>query len=324
MRVLVTGCAGFVGSHLSEELIRRGHDVVGVDCFTDYYSRSVKESNLARLRDERHFIFHEVDLAETNLVSLLEDIRTVYHQAAQPGVRGSWGKYFDTYLRNNVLVTQRLLEAAMVHRTRQIKIVYASSSSIYGDAEYLPTNESIRPEPTSPYGVTKLAGEQLAQLYWYNYGLPTVALRYFTVYGPRQRPDMAFHRFIRSVLRDEPLQIYGTGEQTRDFTFVSDIVNANIAAGEGGVVGSAINVGGGSRVSINRVISLLGEILERTPKVQYLPIESGDVRDTSADTFAAQKLLGFVPQVALAAGLAAEVDWLRDIVSADQAPVLVS
>jgi nucleoside-diphosphate-sugar epimerase len=311
MRTLVTGCAGFIGSHLSEELLGRGHEVVGVDCFTDYYARAIKDANLSQLRDSSRFTLAEVDLAEVELAPLLDGIDIVYHQAAQPGVRGSWGTQFETYVRNNVMVTQRLLEAAVRHTPRPSRFVYASSSSIYGNTSELPTNESISPKPVSPYGVTKLAGEHLVQLYWRSHGLPTLSLRYFSVYGPRQRPDMAFHRFIQAALCDEPLYIFGNGEQTRDFTFVSDAVAANIAAGESRVVGMAINVGGGSRVSINTVIDMLGELLGRRLKVEYLPVELGDVQDTSADTFTARKLLGFTPTVQLEAGLAAELEWIQ-------------
>jgi nucleoside-diphosphate-sugar epimerase len=311
MRALVTGCAGFIGSHLSEQLVAEGHEVLGVDCFADYYSRDVKEDNLLRLRDEARFTLRELDLAEVDAVPLLDGIDVVYHQAAQPGVRGSWGRQFDTYVRNNVLVTQRLLEAATRYRDRLVKFVYASSSSIYGNAETSPTNESIRPEPVSPYGVTKLSGEQLAHLYWLNFGVPTVSLRYFTVYGPRQRPDMAFHRFICAGIRGEPLQIYGSGEQTRDFTFVADVVAANIAAGGSRVVGMPLNLGGGNCISINDIIQLLGDLVGRKLRVDYLPVEYGDVRNTSADTFLARKLLGFKPKVDVGSGLAAEIEWLE-------------
>jgi nucleoside-diphosphate-sugar epimerase len=309
MRVLVTGCAGFIGSQLSEALVARGDEVVGVDCFTDYYARSLKESNLEQLRAEPRFELHELDLAEADLAGLLEGVQVVYHQAAQPGVRASWGRYFDTYVRNNIVATQRLLEAA---KERPLaKIVVASSSSIYGDAEQFPTHESAVPKPVSPYGATKLITEQLAYLYWRNYGLPTISLRYFTVYGPRQRPDMAFNRFIRAVLEDRPIQVFGDGEQTRDFTFISDAVAANLAAGRSEVVGQALNIGGGSRVSVNQVLAVLGEVLGRQPRVEYTRVERGDVRHTSADTSAAARLIGYAPRVDLRTGLAAEAEWLR-------------
>lgn len=308
MRILVTGCAGFIGSHLSEFWVNAGHEVVGVDCFADYYPRPAKEANLCWLRDQRRFSLQEVDLAEARLEPLVEGVELVYHQAGQPGVRASWGRTFETYARNNVLATQRLLEAVKGRPLK--KFVYASSSSIYGDAEAFPTDESALPRPVSPYGVTKLSGEQLAYLYWRNYGVPSVALRYFTVYGPRQRPDMAFHRFIRWALEREPIEVYGDGEQTRDFTFVSDAVAANVAAATADAVGMAMNVGGGSQVSVNQVLRLIERLLERPVAVCYRETARGDVRHTSANTQRAAALLGYHPKVHLAAGLAAELDWL--------------
>jgi len=308
VRVLVTGSAGFIGSHLCERLIADGHDVVGVDCFTGYYDRRAKEANLARLRDCARFELVEADLASAPLEPLLEGVEVIYHQAAQPGVRASWGEHFATYARDNVLATQRLLEAVKERPLR--KFVYASSSSVYGDAEAYPTSESALPRPVSPYGVTKLAAEHLVQLYWRNYGLPAVSLRYFTVYGPRQRPDMAFHRFIRWGLDGQPIQIYGDGEQTRDFTFVGDVVAANVAAGMSPVCGQVFNIGGGTQASINQVLALISTLLERPLDVRYLASERGDVRHTAADTRQAREVLGFCPRTDLAAGLEAEVGWL--------------
>src|SRR3990172_3831340 len=239
---LVTGVAGFVGSHLAERLIRDGHFVIGVDCFSDYYPRWMKENNLAQLRRDARFHFIEADLLELDLAALLRGesssirqramgdnarwdagdghVDYVFHLAAQAGVRESWGRNFDIYVRSNILTTQRLLEAAK--ELPLMKLVYASSSSVYGDAEAFPTSEDVTPHPVSPYGVTKLAGEHLCLLYWRNYGVPAVGLRYFTVYGPRQRPDMAFHRFIRAILEGMEIPVYGDGEQTRDFTYVDD------------------------------------------------------------------------------------------------------
>jgi nucleoside-diphosphate-sugar epimerase len=223
-------------------------------------------------------------------------------------VRSSWGESFETYTRANVLATQRLLEAVKRHPLQ--KFVYASSSSIYGDAESFPTAETVLPQPVSPYGVTKLAGEQLAYLYWRNYSVPTIALRYFTVYGPRQRPDMAFHRFIRWALDGEPIRVYGDGEQTRDFTFVADAVAANLAAATSPVAGIAANIGGGSQVSVNDVLRLIGDLLERPLDVRYGSTERGDVRHTSADTRVAAAALGYAPKTDLKIGLAAETEWI--------------
>jgi nucleoside-diphosphate-sugar epimerase len=308
MRVVVTGCAGFIGSHLSERLVAQGHDVLGIDCFTDYYARPAKEANLAVLRDHDRFRLAEADLSTADLPPLLEGADAIYHQAGQPGVRASWGTTFETYLRHNVQATQRLLEAAKGLNLK--KFVYASSSSVYGDAEAFPTTESALPQPVSPYGITKLAGEQLAYTYWRGYGVPAISLRYFTVYGPRQRPDMAFHRFIARALAGEPVEVYGDGEQTRNFTFVADAVDANLAAAASSACGVAVNVGGGEQVSVNQVLAHLGDILGRPLRVARMPAQRGDVRHTSADTRRAADLLGYEPRTSLRAGLAAEADWL--------------
>lgn len=310
---LVTGVAGFIGSHLAERLVRDGRRVVGLDCFTDYYARSAKERNLAWLRTQPGFSFLELDLCTVDLQRVLaqEGIEVVFHQAAQAGVRASWGREFATYTQNNVLATQRLLEAARDHGVR--RFVYASSSSVYGDAPELPMRETSRPQPLSPYGVTKLAAEHLCMLYHANFGLPTVSLRYFTVYGPRQRPDMGFHRFIRALLRGQPLPIYGNGEQTRDFTYVDDIVAANLLAMRADVAGVVLNIGGGSRVTLNHVLELLAEILQLPLQIDRQGAQHGDVRHTWADTSAAQRLLGYAPKCNLAAGLAAEAEWLKGV-----------
>ncbi|MEP7126547.1 MAG: NAD-dependent epimerase/dehydratase family protein, partial [Byssovorax sp.] len=221
--------AGFIGSRLAERLIDLKHDVVGIDRFTDYYPRALKEKNLARLRDEARFSLAEVDLATADLAPHLDGAEIVFHLAAQAGVRASWGERFETYLHDNVLATQRLLEAAKV-RGEARKIIYSSSSSVYGQTHEMPMREGSATAPFSPYGVTKLSGEHLCDLYRTNFGLSTVALRYFTVYGPRQRPDMGFHRFIEAIRRGQAIPLYGDGEQTRDFTFVADAVEANVLA----------------------------------------------------------------------------------------------
>lgn len=309
MPCLVTGVAGFIGSHLAERLLDEGHPVVGVDCFTDYYPRAVKQGNLSALMDRPAFTFVEGDLLALDLAALLKrhEVAWVFHSAAQPGVRASWGSTFHVYTQNNVLATQRLLEACCA--TPVQRLVYASSSSIYGDAESLPTPESATPLPISPYGVTKLAGEHLCRLYWRTAGVPTVALRYFTVYGPRQRPDMAFHRFIRAALDGTVIQVYGDGEQTRDFTFVADAVHANLLAARHGSGGQVFNVGGGSRVSVNQVLDLLRQLVGRPVDVRYMAQQQGDARHTAADTTLAQQILGWQPRVALADGLAAQLAW---------------
>lgn len=308
MKALVTGAAGFIGSHLTAALLDRGATVVGVDCFTDYYPRAVKEKNLAENRLRDGFRFAETRLQDADLPALLNDVTHVFHLAAQAGVRKSWGKDFRTYTDNNIDATQRLLEACVgLPLTR---FVYASSSSVYGDNGTIPMREDALPQPISPYGVTKLSAEQLGYLYYVNYKVPATAVRYFTVYGPRQRPDMAFHKFIKAAIKGEELVLYGDGEQTRDFTFVSDAVAATIAAGERGVPGRAYNVGGGSRVSMNQVITLIEEVAERPLTVRREGTQKGDMRDTYADTSLARQDLAFEPKVSLKEGIEAEYRWL--------------
>jgi nucleoside-diphosphate-sugar epimerase len=312
MKALVTGTAGFIGSHLSTALLARGASVVGIDCFTDYYGRDVKEANLAPLRATAGFTFVEDALQTVDMTRLLDGVTHVFHLAAQAGVRKSWGRDFQTYTTHNVDATQRLLES-LVGRPIE-RLVYASSSSVYGDRVQIPMTEDALPQPVSPYGVTKLAAEQLCYLYFANYGVPAVSLRFFTVYGPRQRPDMGFHRFIRAVLTGQPITLYGDGEQTRDFTYVGDIVAAILAAGDRGRTGAVYNIGGGSRVSINHVFEIIGRITGRTPDIRREAAQKGDMRDTFADTSRAKADLGFVPATSLEAGLRAECEWLSKIV----------
>jgi UDP-glucose 4-epimerase len=311
MKALVTGCAGFIGSTLCEALIAQGHDVVGIDCFTDYYPRPMKECNLAALRGQPSFRFVERRIQDADLRSLLADRTHVFHLAAQAGVRKSWGRDFDIYTTNNIEASQVLLEACVARSLE--KFVYASSSSVYGDDVQMPMKEDAMPQPVSPYGVTKLAAEHLCNLYFTNHGVPAVSLRYFTVYGPRQRPDMGFHRFLRATILDEPITLFGDGTQTRDFTFVADAVGATIAAAERGVPGRVYNVGGGSRVSINDVVDMIGRVAGRRPPLTFDSAQKGDMRHTFADTSRARSDLGFAPAVDLERGLAAEYQWLTDI-----------
>jgi nucleoside-diphosphate-sugar epimerase len=309
MRCLVTGVAGFVGSTLAERLVREGHEVRGVDCFTDYYPRADKEANLAALRLRPSFELREEDLAATDVPRLLDGVEVVFHQAAQAGVRASWGETFESYTRHNILATQRLLEAVKGSGVR--RVVYASSSSVYGDTLDLPMRESSRPRPFSPYGVTKLAAEHLAELYRHNFGVSTVSLRYFTVYGPRQRPDMGFHRFIRAMLEGEHLPVFGDGAQTRDFTYVDDIVEANLLATKEGAEG-VYNIGGGSRVTLNEVLETLADIVGVPLEIDRTAPQAGDVRHTEADTTLARERLGYAPRVTLREGLTRQVAWMRE------------
>jgi UDP-glucose 4-epimerase len=311
MKALVTGTAGFIGSTLAERLLADGADVVGIDCFTDYYPRAIKERNLAALRPHPRFRFVESAIRDTDLASLLADRTHVFHLAAQAGVRKSWGRDFAIYTVNNIEATQMLLEAAL--KVQLERFVYSSSSSVYGDHVPMPMREDAVPQPVSPYGVSKLAAEQLCYLYFANFGVPTVSLRYFTVYGPRQRPDMAFHKFLRAAIVGEPITVYGDGEQTRDFTFVSDAVEANVAAALRGVPGRVYNIGGGSRVSVNHVLEMIGRVAQRRPVVTVDPAQKGDMRHTFAETWLARTDLGFQPKVELEEGLAAEYRWLKEI-----------
>ena len=309
MKVVVTGAAGFIGSHLTESLLAAGHEVTGVDAFTDYYARSAKERNLEKSRDHRTFRLVEGRLQDLDLRPVLEGVGQVFHLAAQAGVRASWGREFAHYTEHNVLATQRLLEAA--RSAGGPRVVYASSSSVYGEAPALPLREDARCQPVSPYGVSKLAAEHLGVLYHRNFGLPVVSLRYFTVYGPRQRPDMAFHRFLKAARDGEPIHVFGDGGQTRDFTFVSDIVAATRAAADSGRPGSVYNVGGGERVVLNDVLGRIEDVTGRRLTVVRDEVQKGDMRDTFADTTAAQRDLGFRSTVSLAQGLGREWEWIR-------------
>jgi UDP-glucose 4-epimerase len=299
---LVSGAAGFIGSHLTERLLADGTSVIGVDRLSDYYDPQLKRDNLAGFSADMRFTFLEGDLAELASPSLLDGVDVVYHLAGQPGVRPSWGQSFKTYIDDNVAASQALLEAAK--EVALERFVYASSSSIYGNAERFPTSETDTPHPISPYGVTKLAAEHLCNLYFHSYGVPAVSLRYFSVYGPRQRPDMAFDRFIRACMEGGTLRVFGDGRQSRDFTYVGDVVAATLAAAERGAPGEVYNVAGGSRTTVLEVIEILERIFDIRLDVQHDERARGDARDTSADTSKAARELGYAPRFDLDAGLA--------------------
>jgi nucleoside-diphosphate-sugar epimerase len=309
MNALVTGVAGFIGSTLAGRLLDQGARVTGIDCFTDYYPRPAKEANLASLLGRSGFRFVESTIQAADLGRMVPDATHVFHLAAQAGVRKSWGRDFGIYTTNNIEATQALLEACV--GTTVERLVYASSSSVYGDDTPLPMRETAVPAPLSPYGVTKLAAEHLCNLYHANHGVPCVSLRYFTVYGPRQRPDMAFHRFLRAAIMSQPVTLYGDGEQTRDFTFVADAAAATASAATRGVPGRVYNIGGGSRVSVNRVLDVIGRLVGRPLEVRREGVQKGDMRDTYADTSRAQADLGFAPTVTIEEGLAAEYEWMK-------------
>jgi nucleoside-diphosphate-sugar epimerase len=310
---IVTGVAGFIGSNLAEALLKQGKEVIGIDEFNDYYNPALKRKNVALLQNHPGFKLIEGDIQLLDWQVLLQDVDVVYHQAAQAGVRASWGAGFRAYTERNINATQILLEAAKDAKQLQ-RLVFASTSSVYGDAETLPTHEGICPKPVSPYGITKLAAERLCGLYQKNFGVPFVALRYFTVYGPRQRPDMAFHKFFKAVLQDQAIPVYGDGQQTRDFTFISDAVAANLAAATASdAVGEIFNIGGGSRVVLAEVLNTMEEIVGKPIKRNHIEKAMGDARHTAADVSKAQKILGYQPQVSLREGLTREWEWIKGL-----------
>jgi len=306
VKALVTGAAGFVGSHLCERLVSDGAEVLGVDRLSDYYDPELKLRNLAGLAGEERFRFVEGDLNELDLGSLMAGVESVFHLAAQPGVRASWGQEFELYLSDNVLATQRLLEASRACPPR--RFVFASSSSVYGAVERFPMMETDATAPVSPYGITKLAGEHLCRQYFRAFGVPTVVLRFFTIFGPRQRPDMAFSRFIRAGLAGDSLPVFGDARQERNFTYVADAVAATLAAGERGTPGSVYNVAGGSVAALADSIEILGRVLEVDLEVDHRPRAIGDPRRTDADTRKARLELGYRPRTSLEEGLRAQVE----------------
>jgi UDP-glucose 4-epimerase len=308
-RVAVTGAAGFIGSHLCERLLALGHKVVGIDSYTDYYERARKEQNLTDSKANPDFTFEEVDLVEGDLHRVLRGASVVYHMAGQDGVRPSSGRQFDRYVRDNILATQRLLES--LKETPIDRLVFAGSSSVYGDAEMFPTKESALPRPVSPDGVTKLAAEHLTLLYTKNFGLPAVSVRYFTVFGPRQRPDMAFARFMQALVDRETIEVFGDGEQTREFTYISDAVEGTIKAATADVAGQVFNLGGGSRITINGVLATLEDISGIKVRKQMLPAVPGEPRHTGASINLARERLGWEPRVSLREGLTKQWQWFQ-------------
>ena len=311
MKVLVTGVAGFVGSHLAEKLLGENYDVVGVDKFLDNYPRRFKQKNLGSFLKHPNFKFLEEDLLQVNLRELLKDVSYVFHLAAQPGVRSSWGDEFIQYSQNNIMATQLLLEASKESRVK--KIVYASSSSVYGDTDDLPMREEGNTRPVSPYGVSKLAAEHLCYLYWKAYGVPTVSLRFFTVYGPRQRPDMFFHIFMDCLRKNEEVPLYDDGEQTRDFTYCGDIVHGLLGAALYPGAGEVFNLGGGTESSVLNAIHIVEKVAGRTAKLKTFERQKGDVRHTRARLDSAREKLRYHPKVSLEEGLSQQWHWIQTL-----------
>lgn len=315
MRALVTGAAGFIGSHLVERLAGDGWDVVAVDNLTPYYDVTQKRSNAAAVRATAGVDVTEADLTTADLAPLLEDIDVVFHQAGQPGVRSSWDD-FASYTEHNLLATQRLLAALPPALSR---FVFASSSSVYGNATTYPTHEGMLPKPHSPYGVTKLAAEHLCGVYARNLGVPTVALRYFTVFGPRQRPDMAMHRLIGAALSGGSFPLFGTGEQVRDFTFVGDVADANVRAATADVApGTVMNIAGGGATTLLEVIAIIEELTGRPIALDRRSSQAGDVERTGGSTEVAAAALGWAPAVPLREGLRRQIEWHEDFLAAAQ------
>ena len=307
MRYVVTGAAGFIGSHLSEALVEAGHEVIGVDSFNDYYDPARKRENAAGLD------VVEADLETDDLAGLLAGADGLFHLAGQPGVRASFGADFELYVRRNVVASGRVFEAAA---REGVRVVYASSSSVYGDAETFPTSESVQPRPISPYGVTKLACEHLHYALSRASGLDAVGLRYFTVYGPRQRPDMAMTRMLEALVEGTSFPLFGDGSASRSFTYVGDVVTATIAAMGNGASGAVYNVGGGEEASMSEAIALAERIAGRELRVESHPAAAGDVRRTRADVGAALRELAWAPQTVLADGLSAQWEWVAGRVAA--------
>ena len=310
MKILVTGAAGFIGSHLCEKLlIDQKNEVIGVDTFIGPTPDDLKRVNLEDLRKHPRFQLIEADLKTANLEKMLHGMDVIYHLAGMPGVRSSWGKDFGPYVTNNIVVTQRLLET--VKNQPLQKFIYASTSSVYGEKNGK-VMENAYLTPLSPYGITKLTGEHLCNVYHKSYNIPVITLRFFTVYGPRQRPDMAFHRFITQILKGEPITIYGDGTQSRDFTYVSDCIEGiSTIVNRDNLIGETINIGGKERATVNEVISFIEQLTGKKADIDYSPKIKGEPKHTWADISNAQKLLDYDPKISLKEGLAREIEYIR-------------
>jgi len=308
--VIITGVSGFIGSTLAEKLLEKKFRVIGIDSFTNYYPMPIKEKNIANCLKHTNFSLIHQDLDSLDLSPIFENAEYIFHLAAQPGARASWGKEFAIYVKNNISVTQKILESVKNNTTLK-KFVLASSSSVYGNQSNIMNEDTSLTRPVSPYGVTKLAAENLVNLYFKNYGIPTISLRYFTVYGPKQRPDMAFTRFLRSIIKDKKLTVFGNGEQTRDFTYVDDIVEATINAATSDSIGDILNVGGGSVFSLTQIIEFMKEITEKELEIDFKKEQKGDVKHTSADISKARKLINYKSNTDIKYGLTQQYEYIK-------------
>lgn len=310
MKVLVTGCAGFIGSHLIEKLLNMGCDVEGVDSFTTYYDPAMKWKNIKEVRSHRHFKLQQSDLSSHISLESIDGVEIVYHLAAQPGVRASWGNDFGAYVQNNVLATQRLLESLKESKALK-RLVYASSSSVYGEVSVEKVGEEHPLRPFSPYGVTKLAGENLCSVYAHNFGIPLTSFRFFSVYGPRQRPDMAFAQLINAALAGKSFTLFGDGTQQRDFTFVDDVIDGLVATLTTDGADGVFNLGGGEVLSMNDIIRMVQEITGRNPAIESHPGLRGDVKRTGADISRIKSVFGFEPKHRIREGLSQQIRYSR-------------
>ena len=307
---LVTGVAGFIGSFLAERLLKDNFKVIGIDSFTNFYSKKIKLKNIEICKKNKNFSLIQKEIQKIDLIPIFKKVDYLFHMAAQPGVRTSWGKGFENYSINNILVTQKLLEQAKISKSLK-KIVIASSSSVYGNQSCKMNESETKTNPVSPYGVSKLAAEHLVSAYVENFNLPVIMLRYFTVYGPRQRPDMAFMRFVMKSILKKPITIYGNGTQKRNFTYIDDVIDATISSANIDNTGEIINIGGGEVISISKVISILKNICNYEPKILYKPFSNGDVLRTEADINKAKRLLNFKPKTSLKNGLFLEYEYAK-------------
>ncbi len=311
MKIIITGCAGFIGSHLTEFLLSKNYEIIGIDAFIDNYDVNQKKNNLKGFIDK--ITFYNKNILDMDISSIVpeEEEFVIYHLAALPGVRTSWGKKFENYTKNNILATQYLLESVKDRKNLK-RFVYASSSSIYGNALKYPTSEDTVPNPISPYGLTKLSGEYLIKLYNENYGLPYTIFRFFTVYGPRQRPDMAFHIFMKAILNNQPITVLGDGSQTRDFTYVEDIITPLYLSMENeNALNTIFNIGGGHRIDLMSVIKMIFDIAGKETRIVYKEKSKGDVKDTSADVSLLMEKLNYKPKWELKDGLRKEWEWVK-------------